>query len=232
MQSLTNEHATIPKDGEKEQIARIMRQGRLDDIPKISAIAAAYLNEATLDDKIIERWFNANPEILRVIECNHNPHTGKQEPHLCGYYILIPIDASFAELIKKDAIPHEDIPASAIKEYSDPTVSSVFFIDLMAHYPICKGKYCGQITAAHIVYDFACILNDFSNRCPHIQEIITMPMTRESKLLVKRFGLKKDHTFKSHPDWELWTIETSVLAKHAPDVIKKLSSKFQLFLDK
>ncbi len=221
---------STPQDSGKKQTTR-MRQGKLEDIPKVSAIASAYLGEETLDNAIIERWFNANNEVLKIIECDHNPHTQEKQWHVCGYYILLPLIGSFAELIKKDAIPHEDIPASAIQDYSNPEVSSVFFIDLMAHYPICKGKYCGQVAATRIFYDLAHTLNGFTSHYPHIQEIIAMPMTKESKVMTKRFGFLKDPKFKSHPGWELWTIPTDKLAEQAPNFIKRMASRFESILN-
>lgn len=202
-----------------------LRQGKLEDIPKIHAIASAYIGEeAILDDRVIEGWFTANNEVLRVIECDHDPHTREKQWHLCGYYIMLPLTASVAELIKKDAIPHEDIPLSAVQNYSNPAVSSVFFIDFMAHYPICKDRYCGRAAAARLLHDLANTLKDFPERYPHISELIAMPMTRESKILVKRFGFAKDASFQSNPGWELWVIDTPKLAKQAAALITKMAN--------
>ncbi|KOR32810.1 hypothetical protein TI05_04880 [Achromatium sp. WMS3] len=98
----------------------------------------------------------------------------------------------------------------------------------MAHYPICKGKYCGQVSATRLVYDFAWRLKDFQEKYSHIKEVISIAMTRESKLMVKRFGFVKDTSFHSHPGWELWVIDTATLVKQAPALIKRLEKKMHI----
>ena len=191
-----------------------MRFADKRDCNRIAEIAAFYLGAGNaITARTVKAWIARNRRIFRVGEFFPNPRNHRNEPHVAGYYSMVPMSIGIYRLLKEGKIHDYEIPEKSIREFTSSDVKAIYIMDLMCC-SCCDVHPEGSDRVKHALLEDAVwnvdrILD--GNRC--IEEVSSLLASKEGIALVRGLGFKR--TSVNELGWEFWVLDKiGIEARH------------------
>jgi hypothetical protein len=179
-----------------------LRYASPEDLAALARIENnVYEAAGTLGERGIREWYRANPEIFRVVEFDSNQSNAWV---VCGYHLIAPLLKPHYDRVISGAVQDFDVPATALADFSEKFVESVYVMDVLLDPTTCPEPRLRHSAAAYLTRDMIWRLVDLVKTFPHLREVAAITASEIGSGFVSKFGFKQSERYANSLGWKLW----------------------------